>query len=463
VPPEIHPLPTSLDAACPPGSDHTDPVLVRQRQRESAARTYPRRIPLNLVSGRGVIVRDRRGDEYLDCLAGAGTLALGHNHPVVIAAIQRALDDEVPLTTLDIATPTKDAFVEELFAALPSSLADGCIQFCGPSGADAVEAALKLAKTATGRSGIVAFGGGYHGMTHGALAVTGAWGPKLALGPLAADVHHLPFPTSYRCPFGSARDPQAEASAELCARTLDWALHDDHSGITPPAAVLLEPVQGEGGVHPAPSRFARSVRASTRAAGSVLIADEVQTGLGRTGTLWASSPLGLDPDVLVLSKAIGGGLPLAVIVYRRDLDVWSAGAHAGTFRGNQLAMAAGTATIRHVVAEGLAEHAATMGQRLMAGLQSVSSGFEIVGDVRGRGLMVGVELVDQTRLGPTGAPEPDGTAAARIQRAMLERGVIVEVGGRGDAVVRFLPPLIIDAARIDQIIDTFALALSGKP
>src|SRR5262245_54795428 len=248
------------------GTPHDrDPVLARQRHYESAARSYPRRIPLNLVAARGVVVRDSQGDEYLDCLAGAGALPLGHGHPVVVAAIEQALRDELPLTTLDLATPAKDAFVQELFSVLPGHLArDGRILFCGPSGADAVEAALKLAKTATDRTSIVAFGGGYHGMTHGALALTGARGPKLACGPLMPDVHHLPFPSAYRCPFGSdvpvtpttptttagadpapgaeREDPRLAASARLCARAVDWALHDDHGGLTPPAAVIVEPV-----------------------------------------------------------------------------------------------------------------------------------------------------------------------------------------------------------------------------
>jgi diaminobutyrate-2-oxoglutarate transaminase len=441
----------------PESPDNDDPALARQRHYESAARTYPRRIPLNLVAGRGVVVRDSHGDEYLDCLAGAGALPLGHGHPVVVEAIERALRDELPLTTLDLTTPAKDAFVEQLFSVLPAHLAEGRIQFCGPSGADAVEAALKLAKTATDRTSIVAFGGGYHGMTHGALALTGSRGPKLAAGPLMPDVHHLPFPRGYRCPFGG--DP--DSSADLCARALDWALHDDHSGITPPAAVVIEPVQGEGGVHPAPATFARSVRASTRRVGTLLVADEVQTGLGRTGSLWASTPLDLEPDVMVLSKAIGGGLPLAVIVYREELDVWSPGAHAGTFRGNQLAMATGAATIRHVVDEGLADHAGAMGLRLLAGLRSVGRDDPRVGDVRGRGLMVGVEVVDPARLGATGVPEPDGQVAARIQRAMLDRRVIVELGGPADGVVRFLPPLVIGPEQIDQIVDCFAAALAA--
>jgi diaminobutyrate-2-oxoglutarate transaminase len=439
--------------------DAGEPALVRQRQRESAARTYPRRLPLNLVAGRGVMVRDSQGREYVDCLAGAGSLALGHNHPAVVDAIQQVLRDELPLTTLDLSTPAKDDFVEQLFAVLPPHLAaSGRIQFCGPSGADAVEAALKLAKTATSRTGLVGFGGSYHGMTHGALALSGLQAPKLPLGPLVPDVHHLPFPTAYRCPFGS---DGIDASAELCARALAWALRDDHSGIGPPAAVVVEPVQGEGGVHPVPARFARALRAETRAAGAVLVADEVQTGLGRTGSLWASGPVALDPDVMVLSKAIGGGLPLAVIVYRPELDVWAPGAHAGTFRGNVLAMATGTATIRQVLRDDLAAHATVMGARLLDGLrQAVPRGRGRVGDVRGQGLMVGVELVDVDDLGPTGVPEPDGRLAERLQRAMLERGVIVELGGRAGGVIRFLPPLIIQPPEIDRVIDAFSDALS---
>ena len=428
-------------------------LVERQRRRESAARSYPRRLPIALVAGHGVTVRDAAGREYLDCLAGAGALALGHHHPVVVEALQKALADAVPLSTLDLVTPLKDAFVEQLFAALPPRFADGRVQFCGPSGADAVEAAVKLAKTATGRGGLVAFGGGYHGMTQATMALSGAHAPKQPLGVLGAEVAHLPFPSSYRCPFGVG----GRRGAELCARMLDWTLTDTHSGVVTPAAVVIEPIQGEGGVHPAPEPFMAAVRKATTDAGVLLIADEVQTGLGRTGTLWASDAL--EPDILVLSKAIGGGLPLAVIVYRPDLDVWAPGAHAGTFRGNQLAMAAGAATIRFVVEHDLDRHAATVGRRLARGLTAASAGVDAVGEIRGRGLMLGVELVDAGHTDRDGVPRPDGALAAAVQTEMLERGVIVETGGREGAVIRFLPPLILEAADADRIADTFAAAL----
>jgi diaminobutyrate-2-oxoglutarate transaminase len=433
-----------------------DGLLRRQEERESAARSYPRRLAVALARGRGVHVWDTSGRRYVDCLTGAGSLALGHHHPVVVAALRRALDDEVPLTTLDLATPLKDAFTEALLGALPPELADGRILFCGPSGADGVEAAVKLCKTATGRSGVIAFGGGYHGMTQGALSLTGARAPKERLGALLPDVHHLPFPTHFRCPFGVG----GARGAERCARVLEWALEDGHSGIAMPAAVVMEPVQGEGGVHPAPPLFAQAVRDATLRAGVPLVFDEVQTGLGRTGTLWGLDALGVAPDVLVLSKAIGGGLPLAVVVARRELDdAWNAGGHAGTFRGNQLAFAAGAATIRHVVAERLWEQAEAMGARLQDGLRAASAGLEEVADVRGRGLMVGVELVDRERVDTRGVPEPAGARASEVLQAMLAEGVLAEIGGRGNATIRFLPPLIIGPDDVDLVAEAFGRAL----
>ncbi len=433
-----------------------DGLLERQAARESGARSYPRRLPVALARGRGVHVWDTGGRRYIDCLAGAGSLALGHHHPVVARALRRALDDEVPLTTLDLATPLRDAFTDALVDALPPELADGRILFCGPSGADAIEAAVKLCKTATGRGGVVAFGGGYHGMTQGALALTGAREPKERLGALLPDVHHLPFPTRVRCPFGVG----GEAGAERCARVFEWALEDSHSGIATPAAVVMEPVQGEGGVHPAPAPFARAVREATLRAGVPLIFDEVQTGLGRTGTLWGLDALGVVPDLLVLSKAIGGGLPLAVVVARRELDAaWHPGDHAGTFRGNQLAFASGAATIRHVVAERLWEHADAMGARLRAGLLAVTAGVDEVADVRGRGLMVGVELVDCERVDTRGVPEPATVRAAEVLGSLLAEGVVAEIGGRGSATIRFLPPLVIEPDDVDRVAEAFGRAL----
>ncbi|MFC9093705.1 MULTISPECIES: diaminobutyrate--2-oxoglutarate transaminase family protein [unclassified Streptomyces] len=438
-------------------------ILRRQSARESAARTYARALPIVPVRARGLTIEGADGRRYLDCLSGAGTLALGHNHPVVLEAIRKVLDSGAPLHVLDLATPVKDAFTTELFRTLPPGLADRArVQFCGPAGTDAVEAALKLVRAATGRSGILAFTGAYHGMTAGALEVSGG----------AADVRvaRLPYPQDYRCPFGIG----GETGAELGARWTESLLDDAKSGVPLPAGMILEPVQGEGGVIPAPDPWMRRMRRITEARSIPLIADEVQTGVGRTGRFWAVEHSGVVPDVMVLSKAIGGSLPLAVVVYRDDLDVWQPGAHAGTFRGNQLAMAAGTATLAYVRENGLAERAEALGRRMLARLASLMDEFPFIGDVRGRGLMIGMEIVDaEATPGPMSQDPPTADArrtgplpaapalAAAVQQECLRRGLIVELGGRHGSVVRLLPPLTITDEQTSAVLDRLADAVAA--
>ncbi|WP_416071317.1 diaminobutyrate--2-oxoglutarate transaminase family protein [Streptomyces sp. ME02-8801-2C] len=453
-------------------------ILRRQSARESSARTYARALPIVPVRARGMTIEGADGRRYLDCLSGAGTLALGHNHPVVLEAIRKVLDSGAPLHVLDLATPVKDAFITELFRTLPPGLADHArVQFCGPAGTDAVEAAFKLVRAATGRTGMLAFAGAYHGMTAGSLGASGH----------ATDVRvaRLPFPQDYRCPFGMGGD----RGAELAARWTESVLDDTKSGVPLPAGMILEPVQGEGGVIPAPDAWLRRMRRITESRSIPLIADEIQTGVGRTGTFWAVEHSGVTPDVMVLSKAIGGSLPLAVVVYREDLDVWEPGAHAGTFRGNQLAMAAGTATLRYVREHGLADRAATLGACMLSQLRQLAAEFPIIGDVRGRGLMIGVELVEpgeergtgstadfaggdrgtdpEVLPGPVGGgPHPAAPElAVAVQRECLRRGLIVELGGRRASVVRLLPPLTISdeqaAAVVDRLADAVAAVARG--
>jgi diaminobutyrate-2-oxoglutarate transaminase len=433
------------------------PYLDRQARRESNARTYPRRIPLTLVEAFGIYVKDADGRLYIDCLAGAGTLALGHNHPAVTEALERALRDRLPLHTLDLSTPVKDEFVDELFESLPPEFARNArIQFCGPSGADAVEATLKLVKTATGRRSILSFHGAYHGMTHGALSLTGNVGPKEQVANLMADVHFLPYPYTYRCPFGIG----GRAGHEVGSRYIERMLNDPESGITSPAGMILEVVQGEGGVIPAPDDWMREIRRITSHRGIPLIVDEIQAGLCRTGTCFAFERSGITPDVVIISKAIGGALPLSVVVYNASLDAWKPGAHAGTFRGNVLGMAAGIASLRFMREHNLADHAARMGGRLMQGLKGVAEAAHSIGDVRGRGLMVGVEIVNT-------AAEPDHLGAypahpelaRKIQQECLKRGLIIELGGRFGCVARFLPPLIVTGEQIDEIVAVFGDAV----
>ncbi|MCG9891561.1 MAG: aspartate aminotransferase family protein [Thermosynechococcaceae cyanobacterium MS004] len=431
--------------------------LDRQSCRESNARSYPRRIQLAIKQAHGIYITDVDGRQYFDCLAGAGTLTLGHNHPVVIQAIREVLDNGLPLHTLDLTTPVKDQFVEELFAALPPRLAEeGRIQFCGPSGADAVEAAIKLVKTATGRRSILSFHGGYHGMTHGALSMTGNLKAKEAITGLMPDVHFLPYPYLYRCPFGL----EGEMSHRVSSHYIESVLSDPESGIVPPAGMILEVVQGEGGVIPAPDEWMREIRRITQQQNIPLIVDEIQTGFGRTGKLFALEHSGITPDVLLLSKAIGGSLPLSVVVYHKSLDQWAPGAHAGTFRGNQMAMAAGVATLRFTLENRLMDHAQRVGDRLQEHLRHIQKQTTCIGEVRGRGLMVGVEIVNSLgNANQRGVYPHDGQIARQIQAECIRRGLIVELGGRFSSVVRFLPPLIVTAEQIDSICEIFERAV----
>lgn len=454
--------PISAEGACsaaplypPLGEAHNG----RPNAIESNARMYSRRLPVTLKSGRGVWVFDTEGRSYIDCLAGAGALALGHSHPIVTEAILSALNEGVPLQTLDLATPLRDHFIDELFQALPPRFAAGAkIHFCGPSGADAVEAAIKLAACATGRRSLLCFRGAYHGMTSGALTVTGDNAARASSRGILPEVQFLPFPSDYRCPFGLGGDAGWQASA----RYIEMLLDDPNGGVTAPAAIILEAMQGEGGVNPAPDEWLRALRNITARRGILLIVDEVQTGVGRTGHMFACESAGIDPDVMVLSKAIGGGLPLAAIVYRQSLDLWKPGAHAGTFRGNQLGFAAGAAAIRHIRAGKLHLHAREMGSRLMQALKNIAARTPLIGDIRGRGLMIGAEIVepDGERQGSQ-PPPPSPGLARQIQQSCLRRGLIVELGGRGGSVVRFLPPLIAAADEIDQIATRFGAAVEA--
>ncbi|WP_301551512.1 aspartate aminotransferase family protein [Guptibacillus hwajinpoensis] len=433
-------------------------LLQQQEHRESNARSYPRRIPIAIDQAEGIFVTDMEGKRYIDCLAGAGTLALGHNHPVLIQAMQQVIHDKRPLHTLDLTTPVKEEFVNEIFSSLPGGFADRAkIQFCGPTGGDAIEAALKLVKTATGRSSILTFQGGYHGSTHGTMAISGNLAPKERVQGLMPDTHFLPYPYAYRCPYGVG-----EEGHKLSSTYIENLLDDPESGILPPAAMILEVVQGEGGSVPAPIEWLKEMRRITEERGIPLIIDEIQTGIGRTGKLFAFEHASITPDVIVLSKAIGGSLPLSVVIYDKKLDKWNPGAHIGTFRGNQMAMAAGTASLKFIKENRLYEHAEKMGSKFLSALSSFAEDFPEIGDVRGRGLMLGVEMVDPMKPATkTGGLPANPALASLVQRECFERGLILEVGGRHGSVIRILPPLIITENQVEEVITIIKSAIQA--
>ncbi|NAX19593.1 pyridoxal phosphate-dependent class III aminotransferase [Vibrio sp. V39_P1S14PM300] len=439
-----------------------DQILQDQAEHESEVRSYPRRLPIAIKRAYGALVEDTRGQIFLDCLAGAGTLALGYNHPEINQALKEQLDSGLPYQTLDITTKAKDNFIKRVKAFLPQQFAkNSAIQFCGPSGADAVEAAIKLAKQTTGRNTMFAFRGAYHGMTNGTMGMMGNLGTKARRTGLMSDVHFMPFPYNLRCPFGLGGDEGAKASI----RYIERLLGDDEAGIMKPAAIIVEPVQGEGGVIPAPAFWLRELRRICDEHGILLIFDEIQCGVGKSGYRFAFEESGINPDILCLSKAIGGGLPMSILVFNKSIDTWKAGEHTGTFRGNQLAMVSGAKALEIMERDNLVEHANIAGQYLRHGLEKIQSRVNCIAEVRGKGLMLGVEIQDPSGArNKFGEPQADGELTLRIQRAALERGLMVEKGGREGSVLRFLPPLIISFEQIDfalRVLEDAILAAGG--
>ena len=426
--------------------------LTRQDEMESNVRSYPRKLPLAIAKAQGCWVTDVEGNEYLDCLAGAGTLALGHNHPAIIKSIQDTLASGLPLHTLDITTPLKDAFSEALLAHFPGGKDEYRLQFCGPTGADATEAAVKLAKTFTGRGNVISFSGGYHGMTQGSLALTGNLGAKNAVPNLMPGVQFLPYPHEYRCPLGLG----GEAGVDTLTYYFENFIEDVESGVVKPAAVILEAIQGEGGVVVGPTKWLRKIREVTEKHGILMIADEVQAGFCRSGKMFAFQHAGIEPDIVVMSKAVGGSLPLAVLAIKKKFDAWQPAGHTGTFRGNQLAMATGYASLRIMREQDLAGNAQARGDFIRSELNRLAQEFPCIGNVRGRGLMIGIEIVDERRPADRmGSLPADAVLAAEIQKACFNNKLLLERGGRNGTVVRLLAPLIITQQECEELIKRF--------
>ncbi len=440
----------------------TDSSLDFLAHRESNARTYARNIPRVLSQGAGTEVVDSEGRRYLDCLACAGALPLGHNHPFVQQRVIEFLQSGQLQQALDIATPAKLHFVQELYGMLPPAFAKQAkIQFCGPTGADAAEAALKLFKIATKRRPIIVFQGAYHGMTHGTLGMMGNLAPKQGISGLPGEVHFLPYPYAYRSPFGAGTS--AQETERLSLVCLENALSDPESGIGKPAMVLLEAIQGEGGCIPASAHWLRQVRQITQRYDVPLVIDEIQAGIGRSGDLFAFQQADIVPDAILLSKAIGGGYPLSVLLYLDQYDQWKPGAHTGTFRGNQIALVSGAATLEFIRREGLLEHVSVVGEQLRQGLLQLQKRYPCIGDVRGRGLMLGMEMIEPDgSVDALGHPQAAGAIAAQVKRACLDEGLIIETGGRHGAVLRFLPPLVITRSEVDQVLERLDRALASQ-
>jgi len=408
---------------------------------ESGARSYSRSVPNIFTHAEGFYLYDRDGNKYLDLLCGAGTLLLGHNHPAVVKAIQ---DVSMPLMNhLDLRTDAEEKFAAELIPLLPFAKKNEVkLHLCGPTGGDAVEAALKLAVQKTGRRGIFAFSGSYHGMGQGVLSISSSRHFREAGLRVHADVTFLPFPYPYRFP---APYNTMETATQFCLAHLEMILADDHSGVDLPAAIIIEPVQGEGGNLVAPAYFLQKLRAICDQYGIVLIFDEIQAGLGRCGEWFSFTHAGVEPDIMTISKGIGGGFPMALIAFPQHMNVWKPADHIGTFRGQQFSFTAGRALLAAIREENMLQNVNERHKQLFSGLLEIQKANpHVIGEVRGRGLYIGVEMNKDH--------ENPGTFASAVKKAMLAQGVILECGGRQSSVLRLLAPLNITKEACDTVL-----------
>ena len=430
----------------PPGPESRK-YLDYQSARESSAVSYPRGMPMALRRGKGATVEDMDGNRYIDFFGGAGVINVGHANPMVLDAARRQLEDVTH--TLDIPSPARKSMVEALVDILPAEISK--IFFGGPTGSDAVEAAVKLAKYNSKRYPMIAFEGAYHGMTSGALSLCSGSPFKGDFLPLLPEVHFVPYSYCYRCPFN--REPE---SCDLeCGKYLEHVIEDSHSGVGDPAAILVEAIQGEGGSIVPDDRFMPTIRAICDKYGILLIADEIQAGFCRTGRMFSFEHTGVVPDIMTMSKALGGvGFPISAVAYREELNTWPPGKHIGTFRGNMLAYAGGAAGIRFMLENNLADHVSDLGRRMLDMLKLIEQDSEIVGEVRGKGLMLGVEFVKDRA-----TKEPAADLAAKARSLCHQRGVLIEIGGHYFNVARFLPPLVITEELARKGIEVFADAV----
>ena len=437
-------VPASDAAAQNPGTPHIQTELPGPKARALIARdeavaspSLTRAYPLVAESGSGMVVTDVDGNRFLDFAAGIAVCATGHSHPKVVAAIHEQADRLIHIAATDFYEPRYTELMERLAAIAP--FAEKARVFLTNSGTEAVEGAIKLARYHTHRPGIIAFEGAFHGRTMGSLSLTNSKIKQRAgFGPLIPMVHHAPFPRIREWREGSGGD----GSAELAH--LRGTIFGRQISPTDVAAIVVEPIQGEGGYFPAPKAFMQGLREICNEHGILLVVDEIQSGMGRTGKWWAIEHTGVEPDILTTAKGIASGMPIGAFIARDSVWTWPPGAHGSTFAGNPVCAAAALATIDIIESEGLA-NAAVMGARLRSGLEDVASRTDAIRDVRGVGLMLGVEFSTH------GAAEAVQEAAFRLGLLTLECG---------ESSLRFSPPLIVDEASVDTAIRIFGEAVA---
>src|SRR5207253_6667499 len=414
-----------------------------QRDERYMSPSYTRIYPLVVERGSGAVIEDVDGNLFLDFTAGIAVVATGHCHPAVVAAIQEQAAKLIHMSGTDFYYQPQIDLAQRLAELAPGKSAKRV--FYTNSGAESLEAALKLARWHTGRSRAIAFLGAFHGRTYGAMSLSGS---KLVhrrgFSPLVPDIHHVPYP----------RGPEARTTpnyGKLCVKHIEDTLL---KRVVPPeevAAVFVEPIQGEGGYHVPPPDFLAALRAMCDRYGMLLVADEVQTGMGRTGKLFAVEHWGIEPDIICLAKGIASGMPLGAMIARDEVMDWPSGSHASTFGGNPVSCRAALATLS-LLEKSYTANAAARGDQLREGLGQLQKQSRHAGDVRGLGLMVALDIVDE-QVGQT----PNPALRDEIVQTAFHRGLLLL--GCGESALRFCPPLCITAEQVDRALEILAAVL----
>jgi 4-aminobutyrate aminotransferase len=393
--------------------------------------SYTRGYPLVAKTGRGAMVEDVDGNLFLDFAAGIAVVSTGHCHPRVVEAIQKQAADLIHISCTDFYYEGLVQLAERLAAIAPGK--EPKKVYFGNSGTEAIEAAIKLARYHTRRDKIIAFHGCFHGRTLGALSLTASKAvQRKGFGTLLAGVFHIPYPNSYRCPYGNPSPCTCVEAATFLEREIFKRMVDPEEV----AAVVIEPIQGEGGYLPASREFLLELQRICRQHGILLVCDEVQSGMGRTGKWWACEHAGIEPDILCVAKGIASGMPLSATIARASVMNWKPGAHASTFGGNPVSVAAALATM-DLLETHYIENARRIGEFMIGRMADLPARHRIVGDVRGKGLMIGVEIVRDRK-----TKERAGDLRDAIVDRAFEKGLLLL--GAGENTIRIAPPLVID-------------------
>jgi len=402
--------------------------------------SYTRSYPLVAKSGRGIVIEDVDGNRFFDFSAGIAVVSTGHCHPEVVAAIQRQAAELIHMSGTDFYYPQLVELAERLSEIAPMP-GPHRVHYAN-SGAEAIEAALKLARYHTRRQGLIAFHGSFHGRTMGALSLTcSKVQQRRRFSPLVPGVIHTPFPNLYRRPAGIAADEYAVETA----RHIENVIFRTEMAPEECAAIFVEPIQGEGGYLPAPPAFMQQLRRICDRHGILLVVDEVQAGMGRSGKWWSVEHTGVEPDMVCIAKGIASGMPLSALITRAEIMDWPPGSHASTFGGNPVAIAAALATLDVLEREGVG-NAEVVGRHIMQRIERWPESLPLVGDVRGRGLMIGVELVADKK-----TKEPAVEQRDRVLQMAFEKGVLLL--GAGPNTIRIAPPLIVTREQADLALD----------